>query len=152
MMKTSAHLTEFVELMDSMHAVREAMKHYVRSRIKENDIDITFEMVEVLLVLLKNENDLNQQEIAFKLRKSKATITSSIDNLSAKGLVIRRTDAIDRRTNKIIVTQQGLDYQKRIQPIINGFFEILHKDFLPQQVQPVTKMLRQMHEDLLKKI
>jgi len=152
MLKTSPHLTKFVELMDCMHAVREAMKQYVKQRMKENDIDITFEMFEVLLVLLRNNNDLNQQDLALKLRKNKATITSSIDNLSTRGLVVRKTDPSDRRNNKIELTLQGLKYQEKIQPIINGFFEILHKDLQPEQIQPVNDMLRDMYRDLMNEI
>lgn len=152
MLKTSEHLAEFIDLVDCMHAVREAMKRYVRTRIKKTDIDITFEMFEVLMVLFRNGNNLNQQDIAHKLHKNKATITSSIDHLKLRGLVIRQTDPRDRRNNKIQLTQQGLEYQKKLQPIINGFFDVLHKDFKPEQVQPVTAMLRHMYNDLQQEI
>ncbi|MFL9842909.1 MarR family winged helix-turn-helix transcriptional regulator [Flavobacterium rhizosphaerae] len=146
------HLSDFVELLDAMQAVRDTMKQYVRCRIKECNIDITFEMLEVLIILFKNEKGLNQQEIAYVLRKNKATITSIIDNLSNRNLVVRTIDKNDRRNKIIKATPEANAYKEKIQPMMNSFYEIFQNDFSPEQVAPVTKMMRKMHGDMLRSL
>ncbi len=60
-----------------------------------------------VLVDLWATDGLRQQELAISLIKDKGTIARSLDMLESKGMVERRADPEDKRTNRIFLTEMG---------------------------------------------
>ena len=59
---------------------------------------------------------MTQTQLAAKLQLKPPTITRSIDKLENVGLVVRRADKNDRRSNIITLQPQGKELLMRIQP------------------------------------
>jgi len=147
MIKTPEELQKLIALMDLIQTVRLAMKSYMQNKLRENNYNITFEMLQVLMVLWRR-NSINQQEIADLVQKNKASLTPLLDNLSKRNLVIRTEDSSDRRNKIISLTDEGFQYQERIQPLIDEFYESFKSDISITQIEAVSEMLRRFHKNI----
>jgi DNA-binding MarR family transcriptional regulator len=103
------------------------MKGFMRQKFKEHDVNITFEMLQVLRFLWKQDG-INQQEIADAILKDKASLTYLIDNLVRRKLVQRTEDSQDRRNKIITLTKEGQEMKDLILPWITEMFEIAGRD------------------------
>ena len=95
------------QLIRDIISLRVAIKQFYFQRVKDLNLDVTYEMVQVLAVLWR-QNELNQQDIAEEVQKSKASVTPLIDNLCKRDLVERIPDPNNRRNNMIILTEKGI--------------------------------------------
>ncbi|MVZ67041.1 MarR family transcriptional regulator [Sphingobacterium sp. DK4209] len=113
-------------LISDIIALRVSIKQFYYQKIKELQLDLTYEMIQVLAVLWRRK-ELNQQEIAEAVQKSKASITPLIDNLCKRDLVMRVADPNDRRNNRIVVTKKGFAYQEQLVPVQAELYERIIK-------------------------
>jgi DNA-binding MarR family transcriptional regulator len=107
--------------------VNTAYRQFIQSKCKEHNVDLTYEMLQVMACLWKKDG-INQQEIANITVKDKASMTYLIDNLTKRGLVSRQEDANDRRNKLILLTEQGKCLKVKIQPIIDEMYAAAGKD------------------------
>ena len=84
---------------------------FLRSFAHEG-IDITTEQWSVLACLWKKDR-VTQQTLCTLTSKDKPSMTRLIDNLEKRELVVRIADIHDRRSNLILLTQNGLDLQQK---------------------------------------
>ncbi|HEY0176130.1 MAG TPA: MarR family transcriptional regulator [Pedobacter sp.] len=121
MIKTKAELAR--ELMRSMAELKNHLRQYIQVKIKEYNINITFEMLEVMSCLWKKDG-INQQEIADKTLKDKSSMTYLIDNLVKRDMVTRTEDEADRRNKLIYLTAEGKRLQEQLNPWIAEVYGI----------------------------
>lgn len=139
---------EVRELIDSILHVRLGMKQFIQRKIREHGIDLTYEMLQVLAVLWRN-GKMNQQDIADNIQKNKASLTSLLDNLERRGLVMRSEDLSDRRNKIISLTPLGVDYKEQFQPVFNEFYDTLSKDLTRENLREVRMLLNHMYRNLI---
>lgn len=111
----------------AMVKLQSEFKTSIRNRLKTSNLDLTFEMLQVLLLLWKKDG-VNQQELANLLHKDKASLTYLIDNLSKRKLVQRKEDPEDRRNKIITLTKDGSAMYDVVRPWIDDLFTIAGKD------------------------
>ena len=142
-MKISQHkdLAKISRLIDTMRDIRKAVRTQFMKKMKDHDLDLTIEMLEVLYILWDKDN-VNQQEIVDKTNRNKASITSLIDNMNARGLVQRNPDPQDRRNKLISLTEEGEDYQKRLIPLLEEVYAPLLTADLIQEIENTTIKLQ----------
>ena len=121
MIKTKAEVAR--ELGRSMAELRTHLRQYIQVKIKENSINITFEMLEVMSFLWKKDG-VNQQEIADKTLRDKSSMTYLIDNLTKRDMVTRVEDESDRRNKLIYLTEEGKRLQEQLNPWIAEVYEM----------------------------
>jgi DNA-binding MarR family transcriptional regulator len=141
-------LNDTTAMIDAILNIRIAMKQYVQRRIREDKLDLTYEMVQVLAVLWR-KGELNQQEIADRVQKNKASLTSLLDNLAKRKLITRNEDPADRRNKIISLTDSGKEYEKQLEPLLNGFFQTLTKNLPGREMKKITGFLKNMESNLL---
>ena len=83
-------------LIQQMLRTRMAFRQALQRVLKRNNIDITFEMLQVLSSLWQ-EQGISQQALAEKTAKDKACMTNLMANLEKKGWIMRQEDPNDRR-------------------------------------------------------
>lgn len=130
-------------LVDSIIALRTSLKQYYIQKIKEQQLDITYEMLQVLAVLWKREQ-MNQQDIAAAIQKNKASVTPLIDNLCKRELVKRVSDPHDRRNNLIELTDKGHAYRALLNPVQQDLYASILSEIPPQQVSEITELLERL--------
>lgn len=137
------------ELIEVLLYFRTEMKNYVQKKIRENELDITYEMLQVLGVLWI-KGDRNQQDIADRLQKNKASLTSLIDNLEKRKLLQRTEDCNDRRNKIISLTAEGEKYRRRTQPLLDDFFSTAQQGIAASELQSAVSVLSRMQANLIK--
>lgn len=82
------------------------LKQYTAAMLKQSNVDLTPEQF-LLIDLLWNHGAMSQQKMADTMQKDKNSITKLVDALEKKGLVERRKDSSDRRSNTLTLTKKA---------------------------------------------
>lgn len=136
--------TEFTREMTKVNL---ALKQYIQAKFRQHDIDLTFEMLQVMACLWKNDG-INQQEVSNITVKDKASMTYLIDNLTTRKLVYRLEDGKDRRNKLIFLTPKGKQMETQIQPWITEMYSVVNKTITAEQLSTCIKVLEVMSENL----
>src|SRR5690606_2894926 len=129
------------QLIRDIISLRVVIKQFYFQKVKELELDVTYEMVQVLAVLWR-EQDLNQQDIADAVQKRKASVTPLIDNLCKRDLVQRIPDSTARRNNKIVSTEKGWEYQSHLEPVQKELYEKIIKNSQIKDISEISNQLR----------
>lgn len=108
-------------LIQQMLRTRMAFRQALQRVLKRNNIDITFEMLQVLSFLWQ-EQGISQQALAEKTAKDKACMTNLMANLEKKGWIMRQEDPNDRRNRLVYLTPAGEEISDRVRPLIKDFY------------------------------
>jgi DNA-binding MarR family transcriptional regulator len=118
-------------------------KQYLNKIFHNRGFNITPEQY-LVIDTLWDEGVLSQQQIADIIIKDKNSVTKLIDALEKKGLVQRRTDELDRRLNKIHLTEEALNIKDVITEIAiestNTIFRNIPREDLEKFVTVLNKM------------
>ena len=139
----------FSQLAAATIKAQSEFKSFLRNKFKEHQIDLTFEMLQVLTHLWEKDG-VNQQELANLLHKDKASLTYLIDNLSKRGLVKRTEDADDRRNKIITLLPEAIRLRHVLRPWVDEMYAIAGKDISVQQLKDATLMNEKMVENFVK--
>ncbi|SIR69545.1 MarR family winged helix-turn-helix transcriptional regulator [Chryseobacterium sp. RU33C] len=104
-----------LELGLAMSEMKSRLRQKIRNSINEYDPDLSFELIEILGLLSRNDG-INQQEIGNKVSKDKSSITYLINSLVKKDLVERTADKNDRRNKQIFLTPKGKQIVETVYP------------------------------------
>lgn len=108
-------------LIFQMLKTRMAFRQALQRVLKRNNIDITFEMLQILSCLWQ-EQGVSQQILAEKTAKDKACMTNLMANLEKKNWIMRQEDLTDRRNRLVYLTPAGEEISNRIRPLIQDFY------------------------------
>ena len=125
MAKTKREVTEL--FARTVIRVNLAFRQFIQAKFKEHNVDLTFEMLQVLAILWQQDG-INQQELAHQTVKDKASMTYLIDNIVRRGLVFRQEDGSDRRNKLIFLTEDGRQLKQQIQPWLDEMFSVAGKN------------------------
>lgn len=140
-------LANMVKFMDTLRDIRKVMINLFLLKVKEHNFDVTIEMLEVLYFLWKKDYT-NQQEIAEKTNRNKASLTSLIDNLTSRGLVTRKQNPDDRRNNLIILTKEGIAYRAKLMPIFEEVYASLNAAISSQELESTNQVLQKIYQKI----
>jgi DNA-binding MarR family transcriptional regulator len=126
-----------------LNLVHYQFKQYLNKIFHNRGFNITPEQY-LVIDTLWDEGVLSQQQIADIIIKDKNSVTKLIDALEKKGLVQRRTDELDRRLNKIHLTEEALNIKDVITEIAiestNTIFRNIPREDLEKFVTVLNKM------------
>ncbi len=127
--------------VDAVITVRQAIKQLAQQKIREwHDRELTYEMLQVMMVLWR-KNQVNQQEVANTVQKSKASLTPLIDKLVKINLVTRSEDPNDRRNKIISLTNRGKEYKKKFSPMISEIYSLIQGNVSDKKLKEVSGVL-----------
>ncbi|UKB81525.1 MarR family winged helix-turn-helix transcriptional regulator [Chryseobacterium sp. MEBOG07] len=104
-----------LELGLAMSEMKSRLRQKIQTTINEYDPDLSFELIEILGLLSRN-NGINQQEIGNKVSKDKSSITYLINSLVKRDLVERIAYKNDRRNKQIFLTVKGKQIVETVYP------------------------------------
>ena len=139
----------FSELTKSISKAQIKFKVFLRSKFKEHEIDITFEMLQILMKLWA-EDRINQQELANYTFKDKASLTYLIDNLSKRDLVERQEDTNDRRNKLIVLRPEGRKLKNIIMPWIDEMYTAAGIGISTEMLRNGIDLFTKIHSNLSK--
>jgi DNA-binding MarR family transcriptional regulator len=127
--------------------LRDLLRQFLQKKFRENNIDLTYEMQQIMACLWKTDG-LKQQDLADKTLKDKASLTCLIDNLSKRNLVDRYEDPNDRRSKLIFLTAEGKELGKKIEPWIAELFSVVTKNVKAISIKQSIDMVQHMIENV----
>lgn len=114
--------------------VQTSFRQSIQRSMKLNQIDLTFEMLQIILYL-ERRNGVNQQELADKTFKDKASLTSLLKNMEKKKLVLRAEDTSDRRNKKVFLSPKGREYGDCMRPLLKDIYVTVGKNADKEQIE-----------------
>lgn len=131
------------QLVHLMLELRDELRQFMQKKFRANDIDLTYEMHQIMACLWRSDG-LSQQELANRTLKEKASMTFLIDNLSKRELVTRKEHPTDRRSKLIHLTPKGIQMGQMVKPWVDELFVVagsgLDTAVLQEQIRVLTKM------------
>ena len=135
------------ELILQILRTRMAFRKTLQRVLKRHNVDMTFEMLQVMNCLW-NEQGISQQSLAEKTAKDKACLTNLINNLEKKNWVIRKEDSSDRRNRLIFLTAQGEELALTVKPLINDIYTQTGIEMEVSRINECTEDLKRLYEVL----
>lgn len=111
---------------------------YVRSILNEQDIPLSKEQI-IVLSKLYDRDGQTQKELAEAIYRNKTTLARILNKLENKGLAIRIKDKIDRRTNKIHITQLGQRTIERVIPLLQSISQKIESWLSKEELENLKK-------------
>jgi DNA-binding MarR family transcriptional regulator len=139
------------ELGRATGEMRMYLRQYLQVQIREHEVDITFELLEILAYLYRKDG-VNQQEIADTMVKDKSSMTYLIDSLVKRGMVTRKEDQQDRRNKLIFLTEKGKRLEKKLNPWVVAIYEKATDGLTTAEVQQALGLIQKMNENLRKQL
>lgn len=142
-MTTNGELAHELNLL--VLKTRMTFRQSIQRLLKQNNVDMTFEMLQIMHCLWK-EQGVSQQTLAEKTAKDKACLTNLINNLEKKNWVVRKEDTNDRRNKLIFLTPEGEEMARRIKFILKGMYDQVGEQMNPRQMGSCIKQLTKLNE------
>lgn len=121
------------EVIIELHLTGYKIKRYIASMLRQQGVPLTPEQF-MLIDLLWNEGEMTQQQLANQLKKDKNSVTMLVDAIESKGLVVRRQNTLDRRSNTVVLTDKALELKEMAKQkgiyILDGMLEGISEEEL----------------------
>ena len=109
------------ELVLQLLKSRMTFRQTVQRVLKRNNVDMTFEMLQVMSRLWQDQG-VSQQVLAERTAKDKACMTNLMNNLEKKGWVTRVENPADRRNRLVYLTPEGEKMKECVCPLISDIY------------------------------
>lgn len=123
------------------------IKKYFSDILNANNINLTPEQF-LVMDLLWDEQSISQQRIADVIQKDKNSVTKFIDSLEKKNLVYRTVNKIDRRINKIELTQEGAALEAASTEVAINFMNDVVKGIDQEDLKTFVRVILQMRDNM----
>lgn len=127
--------------------VTHAMNRTLRIKLKEAGIDITSAQVAVLYTLW-HKDGVSQREIATQVTKDMPSITRLLDDMDKRGLITRKQDKKDRRSNLIFLTAKAEHIREKVREATIACLQEGFKGLSPKNVADVQKLMKTVFNNL----
>lgn len=131
----------------SVSEMRNSLRQHIQVKIKEHNLNITFELLEIIALLWRKDG-VNQQELADVAIKDKSSMTYLIDNLVKRNLVTRVEDESDRRNKLIFLTEDGKLLQKKLHPLVIEMYDKATAEVDAAEIEKAILLVKNMNENL----
>ncbi|GAA4155189.1 hypothetical protein GCM10022217_13120 [Chryseobacterium ginsenosidimutans] len=136
-----------LELGLAMGEMKNRLRQKIQAKINEYDPDLSFELIEILGLLSRNDG-INQQEIGNKVSKDKSSITYLINSLVKRELVQRVENENDRRNKQIFLTDKGKKIVETVYPWALELYKKAAGDLNQNEIKNALLLVRKMTTNL----
>jgi DNA-binding MarR family transcriptional regulator len=102
----------------------------------------------VLLMIVHENPDMSQKELAGKSLRDPASITRTLDLLQQRGLLVRMAIPENRRQYSIELTRKGKGFVKNNMPVIEKHRRNSIKGLSKADVKTLDQLLRKVQENV----
>ncbi len=135
------------ELVQAILRSQFAYRQVILRKIREQNIDVSFEMLMILRVLY-NHGGMNQQELANKTFKEKSSLSHLIKNMETRSLVKRAEYPGDKRNKMVLMTETGENLYTRINNALNDAYDEMSNSTNVAHIQVCIEYLNEFKENV----
>ena len=136
-----------VDLGRAVAEMRNHINYLLQEKITQHAPHISFEMVEILACLWK-EDGVNQQQLAALTVKDKSSITHLVGKLERELLVSRIGDERDRRNKLVYLTPAGRQLRKKLYPWVLEVYEQAVAGISGEEIEGCLQLVRKITENV----
>lgn len=125
----------------------QAFNRVLNKNFRQNGVELTKEQWSILAVLWENDG-CSQQYLADKSFRDRPSVTRLIDNMEKDGLVDRKPDVNDRRSNLIFLTKKGKQIQEKVMSLVNATVEESIKGISVENIVTVKEVFHKIYQNL----
>ncbi|WP_061859019.1 MULTISPECIES: MarR family winged helix-turn-helix transcriptional regulator [Clostridium] len=125
-------------LMSILHRQSQIYINYSLKKFNISSAEYSF------LMYLYRNNGATQDELSSYLYIDKAATARAIKSLEEKGYVIKSKDNLDKRYNRVYLTNKAIAYKDKIREAVWGWNKLLTKDIDPQDLDLIVSSLEKM--------
>lgn len=137
------------EMFHQLLKVRVAFRRVMVNKLKEKNLDLTFEMLQILHALWLKQGE-SQQTLAMITVRDKASLTSLINNLERKGYVERRVANEDGRSRLIYLSKEGEALAQILKPMVREVYDCLDEKIGSVATRQAVAYLENVYNELEK--
>ncbi|MEG2573464.1 MAG: MarR family transcriptional regulator [Bacteroides sp.] len=126
---------------------RMAFRQTLQCVLKRNNMDMTFEMLQIMNCLW-HEQGVSQQMLAEKTAKDKACLTNLMTNLEKRAWVIRKEDPSDGRNRLVYLTPEGEKMNDCVRPLIKELYSQVGMQMGVEEIDVCIDQLKKLDEIL----
>lgn len=108
---------------------------------------ITHEQWTILLYLAQRDG-ISQQEIADRFERSKVAAYNILKKLEENGLVLRKTDPVDSRYNRVYLTAEGRRLQRELTPLAKANTSSMSEGISDEEIEIFKSVLRRLNSNM----
>ncbi len=141
-------------IMTKQRILKHKMKqfHHIFERVLHHNLNESevFAGESRLLMLISENDNLSQKELAKKLGTSPASVGVSLKKLESKGYIIRSEDEKDSRAYIIELTQKGDEFIENTHELFQKLDKETFDGFSEDDLNLLESFMDRLHENLLK--
>ena len=121
----------------------------IKQVVSEEEENLTANQSWVLDYLtLHQEQDIMQRDIEKKFSIRRSTASHMLQLMEKNGYIRRISVPDDARMKKLIITEKGIEAQKRMKDRLCRFEELFQSNITSENLQHLRKLLRQLEENI----
>ncbi|RSC92651.1 MarR family winged helix-turn-helix transcriptional regulator [Tenacibaculum singaporense] len=128
--------TVLYSIDETIKAYRKLSQHNISQVVPDITVD------QALILLLLENNDKTQTEIADLVFKDYASMTRIVKLMISKNYLIKTTDRKDKRKAKLEITDQGKEIIKKLSPIIQKNRQTALNNVSNEELEQLYKILK----------
>ncbi|MCK9174702.1 MAG: MarR family transcriptional regulator [Desulforhopalus sp.] len=102
----------------------------------------------LILTFLAHQDGVSQQQLADRYDRSKVSTMALLKKLEKNGLVIRRPDPGDGRSNLVYLTREGRTLQHSLIPLAKENTTRMSKNVSPEDIEQLKSTLKKITKNL----
>ncbi|WNJ21584.1 MarR family winged helix-turn-helix transcriptional regulator [Pontibacter sp. G13] len=71
----------------------------------------------------------------------RGSLTRTLRDMEAQGMIYRKADPDDRRIRKVYLTEQGMTYRETAAEVVKDFDKVIQSSFSPEQLDTFREVL-----------
>ena len=135
---------EFAQLTFEL---RDLLRQFIQKKFRENNMDVTYEMQQVMACLWKTDG-IKQQELADRTWNDKASRTCRRQNREKRKLVKRMVGPDDRRSKLIFLTEGGKKLGQEVEPWLEELFSLVGRGIGMSTINECMEVVGQMVDNI----
>ncbi len=140
------------DIMTKQRVVKHKMKqfHHAFERVMHHNLidSEVFAGESRLLMLIANNCNFSQRELAKKLGTSPASVGVSLKKLENKGYILRKVDDNDSRANIIELTQKGDEFIENTHELFQKLDKETFDGFSDEELDLFENFMDRLHQNL----
>lgn len=139
---------EQTDFTDSLFTLVHTIKRHVYEQVEALELEVAPMHVRVFKIINKKSPHCTANDIALMLTRDKAQITRLVNTLIAQSLVEKRSNSQDRRSQFLVLTQEGEDLIKKIRVVDESIKKKMMDGLTEKELQEITAISQKMVNNL----
>ena len=121
----------------------------INQMVSEEEENLTANQSWVLDYLtLHQEQDIMQRDIEKKFPVRRSTASHMLQLMEKNGYIRRISAPDDARMKKLIITEKGIEAQRRMKDRLCRFEDLFQSNITPEDLQYLKKLFKQLEENI----